>query len=273
MAVLGCLFRNGDLTVGELAAQERIQPPSMTRIVNALEDGGYVVRRAHETDGRQVVVVLSDAGTATLLADRARRDAWLARRLRDLSARRARHPPARRADPRTTRQLGLKAALEPHLPRPPQPQLPALRARQPGVQHRHLDAARRPGLAGPAADRRQRHRPRHHDRPAVPARPAALAVRRRGRRPLPQAPPPPAHAAHDGPRLAGARRARRHRRRAGLAGLPDRVLLRDRLGVRRAGPPVVRLRDGRPRRPDQRRRASTPPRSTPHASSARPWPG
>ena len=86
MAVLGCLFRNGDLTVGDLAAQERVQPPSMTRIVNALEEGGYVVRRAHETDGRQVVVVLSDRGRTTLLADRARRDAWLAQRLRGLSA-------------------------------------------------------------------------------------------------------------------------------------------------------------------------------------------
>jgi DNA-binding MarR family transcriptional regulator len=86
MAVMGCLFRNGDLTVGELAAQERIQPPSMTRIVNALEVGGYVVRRPHDTDGRQVVVELSDQGRRMLLADRARRDAWLARRLRDLSA-------------------------------------------------------------------------------------------------------------------------------------------------------------------------------------------
>jgi DNA-binding MarR family transcriptional regulator len=83
MAVLGCLFRNGDLTVGELAAHERIQPPSMTRTVNALEERGYVVRRAHQTDGRQVVVELSEQGRATLLADRARRDAWLARRLRD----------------------------------------------------------------------------------------------------------------------------------------------------------------------------------------------
>ena len=85
MAVLGCLFRNGDLTVGDLAAHERIQPPSMTRIVNALEEGGFVVRRAHETDGRQVVVVLSEMGRTTLLADRARRDAWLARRLRELT--------------------------------------------------------------------------------------------------------------------------------------------------------------------------------------------
>jgi len=86
MAVLGCLFRNGDLTVGDLAAQERVQPPSMTRTVNALEEGGFIARRAHETDGRQVVVVLSDQGRTTLLADRARRDAWLARRLRDLTS-------------------------------------------------------------------------------------------------------------------------------------------------------------------------------------------
>jgi DNA-binding MarR family transcriptional regulator len=86
MAVLGCLFRNGDLTVGELAALVRVQPPSMTRTVNALEAGGYINRHAHATDGRQVVVVLSDQGRTTLLADRARRDAWLARRLRDLTA-------------------------------------------------------------------------------------------------------------------------------------------------------------------------------------------
>ena len=86
MAVLGCLFRNGDLPIGELAAHERVQPPSMTRTVNALEEGGYVSRRAHETDGRQVVVVLSERGRTTLLADRARRDAWLARRLRELTA-------------------------------------------------------------------------------------------------------------------------------------------------------------------------------------------
>lgn len=85
MAVLGCLYRNGDRTVGELAAHERIQPPSMTRIVSGLVEGGFVTRRAHETDGRQVVVSLSDRGRTTLLADRARRDAWLAQRLGGLT--------------------------------------------------------------------------------------------------------------------------------------------------------------------------------------------
>jgi DNA-binding MarR family transcriptional regulator len=86
MAVLGCLYRNGELSVGELATQERVQPPSMTRTVNCLEEGGYVARRRHDTDGRQVVVTLSELGRETLLADRARRDAWLARKLQDLTA-------------------------------------------------------------------------------------------------------------------------------------------------------------------------------------------
>ena len=85
MAVLGSLFRFGDLTVGELAALERVQPPSMTRKVNGLEQGGYVSRRAHESDGRVVVVVLTDSGRERVQADRRRRDEWLARQLRDLT--------------------------------------------------------------------------------------------------------------------------------------------------------------------------------------------
>ena len=85
MAVLGSLFRHGDLTVGELAALERVQPPSMTRKVNGLEQGGYVTRRAHESDGRVVVVSLTEIGRARVVADRKRRDEWLARQLRDLN--------------------------------------------------------------------------------------------------------------------------------------------------------------------------------------------
>ncbi|CAB4702619.1 MAG: MarR family transcriptional regulator [Actinobacteria bacterium] len=85
MAVLGALYRNGDLTIGDLAARERVQPPSMTRMVNCLEGDGYVVRRPHETDRRQVVVSLTGSGRTTLLADRRRRDEWLATRLKHLS--------------------------------------------------------------------------------------------------------------------------------------------------------------------------------------------
>jgi DNA-binding MarR family transcriptional regulator len=86
MAVLGALLRHGELTVGELAGIERVQPPTMTRKVNLLEDGGYLTRRPHETDGRVVVVSLTEQGRSTVLADRKRRDEWLSRQLRELTA-------------------------------------------------------------------------------------------------------------------------------------------------------------------------------------------
>ena len=85
LSVLGALSRVGECTVGELAALERVQPPSMTRTVNCLAELGYVVRRKHATDGRPVVVGLSDSGRPTLASDRRRRDAWLAQRLRELT--------------------------------------------------------------------------------------------------------------------------------------------------------------------------------------------
>ncbi len=85
LSALGILFREGECTVGTLAAHERVQPPSMTRTVNCLVDDGYAVRRASQSDGRQVLVDLTDRGREILLADRRRRDAWLARRLRELT--------------------------------------------------------------------------------------------------------------------------------------------------------------------------------------------
>lgn len=85
MVVLGLLVRLGEQTVGDLARVERVQPPSMTRTVNCLESDGYVVRRPHETDGRQVVVSLTEAGRAAVLADRQRRDAWLSQQLASLT--------------------------------------------------------------------------------------------------------------------------------------------------------------------------------------------
>lgn len=85
LAVLGDLRREGEQTVGQLAKLQRVQPPTMTRAVNLLAEAGYVVRRASEHDGRLVLVSLSDQGTAILAADRRRRDAWLARELRNLT--------------------------------------------------------------------------------------------------------------------------------------------------------------------------------------------
>ncbi len=86
LAALGTLHRCGELTVGELAGIEKVKPPSMTRTVNSLAEAGLVTRRSHPTDGRQVVVGLTPAASRVLEEDRRRRDAWLARRLADLTA-------------------------------------------------------------------------------------------------------------------------------------------------------------------------------------------
>lgn len=84
LAVLGTLTRCGPLTVGELAVNERVKPPSMTRTVACLADAGLVDRKPHAVDGRQVVVHLTPAAERVIVEDRKRRDAWLARLLTDL---------------------------------------------------------------------------------------------------------------------------------------------------------------------------------------------
>jgi DNA-binding MarR family transcriptional regulator len=85
LSALGTLDRYGDLTIGELAAIENVKPPSMTRTINCLQDAGLVTRAAHESDGRQVIVGLTDHAKAVLDEDRRRRDAWLAVHLSDLA--------------------------------------------------------------------------------------------------------------------------------------------------------------------------------------------
>jgi len=85
LAALSTLQRHGPMSPGELAAHERVQPPSMTRVVVALEGRGLVTRTPHPTDGRQVVIGLTDAAE-TLLTEEARaREAWLSSRLQMLT--------------------------------------------------------------------------------------------------------------------------------------------------------------------------------------------
>jgi DNA-binding MarR family transcriptional regulator len=86
IAALATLERHGPMTLGEIAAHERVQPPSMTRVITHLADAGLVARSAHPTDGRQVIAEITEAGDALLEADRRRRDEWLAERLTQLSA-------------------------------------------------------------------------------------------------------------------------------------------------------------------------------------------
>ena len=84
LAALSTLKRHGPMSPGELAAHERVQPPSMTRVVVALEGKGLVTRTPHPTDGRQVIIDLTPAAEA-LLSDEARaREAWLTGQLQQL---------------------------------------------------------------------------------------------------------------------------------------------------------------------------------------------
>jgi len=85
IATLGTLDRHGPLTPRELAEHEKVQPPSMTRVLNHLEELGLIDRTPHETDGRQHLVSLTAAAQALLKDDRRRRDAWLAQRLAELT--------------------------------------------------------------------------------------------------------------------------------------------------------------------------------------------
>lgn len=84
--VLAILLREGPLSPGALADAEHVQPPSMTRTVNALVELGFVRKSEHPTDGRQVVVSLTEQGEAEVRETRRRRDAWLADQLAVLTA-------------------------------------------------------------------------------------------------------------------------------------------------------------------------------------------
>ncbi|GAB3154945.1 MarR family transcriptional regulator [Micromonospora sonneratiae] len=85
LSALTSLRLAGALTPRELADTERVQPPTMTKIVAKLEERGLVQRTPHPTDGRQVILSTTEAGHAVLVQNERVRDEWLARRLAELS--------------------------------------------------------------------------------------------------------------------------------------------------------------------------------------------
>jgi len=84
-AALAALERHSGWTPGDLAEYEKVQPPSMTRVIAVLEDRGLVTRAPHTTDRRQVVLTVTEDGRAVVLRARRRRDEWLAKRLKELT--------------------------------------------------------------------------------------------------------------------------------------------------------------------------------------------
>jgi DNA-binding MarR family transcriptional regulator len=85
LSALSTVAKHGEMTLGELAAIERIAPPSMTRIAARLEDEGWLERRVDTSDRRVARVAVSPAGQALLDETRTRRDAFLANRLQQFS--------------------------------------------------------------------------------------------------------------------------------------------------------------------------------------------
>jgi DNA-binding MarR family transcriptional regulator len=85
LAALSALERHEAMTPGELAEYEKVQPPSMTRVIAVLEERGLVRRSAHPTDRRQVVLTVTDEGRALVDRVRRRKEAWLAQRMQELS--------------------------------------------------------------------------------------------------------------------------------------------------------------------------------------------
>lgn len=85
LSALTSLRLAGALTPRELADVERVQPPTMTRIVAKLEDRGLVQRTPHPTDGRQVILAATEGGRTVIEQFERVRDEWLARRLVELN--------------------------------------------------------------------------------------------------------------------------------------------------------------------------------------------
>src|SRR5260370_31399934 len=84
LAALAALEKR-TMTPGELAEHEKVQPPSITRVIASLEERGLIQRLPHPSDRRQVVLTVTDQGRDVVRKLRQLREAWLAPRLRALT--------------------------------------------------------------------------------------------------------------------------------------------------------------------------------------------
>ena len=85
LAALSALEKHHAMTPGELAEHEKVQPPSMTRVIAVLTEQNLVVKSSHPTDRRQVILTVTEEGRAVVQRVRRRKDAWLAQRLAELT--------------------------------------------------------------------------------------------------------------------------------------------------------------------------------------------
>jgi DNA-binding MarR family transcriptional regulator len=85
-AALATVERHGPLTPSELAEIERVKRPTATRTLRVLSEAGLVERAPDPEDGRSALVSITAAGRERLRRLRGRKNAYLARRMRDLPA-------------------------------------------------------------------------------------------------------------------------------------------------------------------------------------------
>ena len=85
-AALSTIERHGPLTPGEVATRERIQRPTVTRVLTRLEEQGLIERMPDVRDRRSTLVTASPAGRDLLAALRTRKTAFLASRIERLGA-------------------------------------------------------------------------------------------------------------------------------------------------------------------------------------------
>lgn len=85
LSALTSLHLGGALTPRELSDAERVQPPTMTKIVAKLEERGLVQRSPHPTDGRQVLLSVTEEGAAVIDSLQRVRDEWLSAHLAELT--------------------------------------------------------------------------------------------------------------------------------------------------------------------------------------------
>jgi DNA-binding MarR family transcriptional regulator len=83
-STLATVERHGPLTPSELAEIERIKRPTATRVLGLLEQAGLLDRAPDPADGRSSLVSVNAAGRERLRRLRGRKNAYLARRMRDL---------------------------------------------------------------------------------------------------------------------------------------------------------------------------------------------
>ncbi|MCW2987524.1 MAG: transcriptional regulator, MarR family [Solirubrobacterales bacterium] len=85
-AALATIERHGPLTPSELAKLERVQRPTVTRTLSCLDREGLIERTPDPADGRSALVSVNGAGRERLRRLRGRKNAYLARRMRDMPA-------------------------------------------------------------------------------------------------------------------------------------------------------------------------------------------